>query len=44
MFYFELKSDAVYWTVCQVKTRNKAITNVCILFFYFSKKYTVSQL
>ena len=38
IIYFYLKSDPVYRTVCQEKTRNKAFTKVCI-FFDFSKKY-----
>ena len=43
LIYFELKRDAVYWIVCQVKTRNEAFTNVCILFFTFPKNiYGVS--
>ena len=37
MIYFDLKSDAEYWTLCQGKTRNKAFTNLWILFFSFSK-------
>ena len=42
-FCFDLKSDAAFLTVCQGKTRNKAFTNVCILFYDVSKnKYRVS--
>ena len=39
MFYFDLKSDAVYLTVCQGKTRNKA-SRMCVSYLLtFQKIY-----
>ena len=37
MIYFDLKSDSEYLTVCRGKKRNKAFTNLCILFLDFQK-------
>ena len=39
MIYFERKPYAVFLTVCQEKTRNKAFANVCTLLYDFSKIY-----
>ena len=39
MIYFEMKPYAVFLTVYQENTRNKAFMNVCTLLFDFSKKY-----
>ena len=38
MIYFDLKSDAEYWTICKGKTRNNAFTNLWILVLDYSKQ------